>query len=225
MRVRIKVCGVTRVEDALHAVACGVDAIGFNFVPGSPRWIEPEAARRIATALPPFVARVAVFADRSVAEMTALAKAADAGVAQLHGDEPREAGAGLDIPWYKVFRVGPGFDEQAVLDYGRPCVLLDAREAGRLGGTGKTFDWSVARRIGRRVRVILAGGLDPDNIAEAIRAARPWAVDINSGIESEPGIKDTARLELFCRRVAEAAGQIDSPDRVTPVDFDEREGA
>lgn len=210
MRVRIKVCGITRAEDARRAVECGADAIGFNFVPESPRWIEPEAARRIGAALPPLVVRVAVFANRTAAEMTAVTRAAEAGVAQLHGDELREAGAALAIPWYKAFRVGPGFDEQIVPGYGQPCALLDARDEKRLGGTGQTFDWSLARRVGAQTRVILAGGLDPDNVIEAIRAARPWAVDVNSGIESAPGIKDAARLELFCRRVAEASEQLAS---------------
>ena len=207
MRVRIKVCGITRAEDARAAVDLGVDALGFNFVPSSPRRIDPEAARRIIADLPPLVVKVGVFADATALEIEGVARDTGLDVVQLHGDESPEACALLGVPWYKAFRVDDRFRPEDAIRYGRALFLLDGHRPGALGGTGRTFDWSLARRAAAHGRVILAGGLGPGNIEAAIDAARPFAVDVNSGVESSPGIKDAALLERLCARVARACAR------------------
>lgn len=201
MRVRVKVCGVTRPEDAAAAVAAGADAIGLNFVEESPRRLSLERARDVAAAIPPFVARVGVFANPRARDVGRLAEAVGLDVAQLHGEESPDEASGMPIPWYKAHRVDERFDPASVAAYGRPVALLDAAGPAR-GGTGRTFDWSVARRCAPPVRIILAGGLTPENAGAAIRAATPWALDVNSGVESAPGLKDAALLERFFAAVA-----------------------
>lgn len=208
MSVRVKLCGITRLEDALVALELGVDAFGFNFVEGSPRRITADRARDICAALPPFVTRVGVFADELPAVMEATALLAGLNCLQLHGNEPPEACQGIAFPWYKAHRVGPDFRPETVRLYRCGASLLDAHVPGRRGGTGQTFDWSVARQVSAYGRVIVAGGLTPGNVAAAIAAARPYAVDVNSGVESVPGRKDRRLLAEFMdgvRRAAQAA--------------------
>ena len=207
MRVRVKVCGITRAGDAAAAVEAGADALGLNFVEESPRRLREDRAAQVVAAIPPFVARVGVFANppRDLVRMLAAGLHLDA--AQLHGEESPEACAGVPIPWYKAHRIGPGFDPAVLSLYGRPIFLLDAAGPAR-GGTGLTFDWGVARRCASFGRVILAGGLTPENVGEAIAQARPYAVDVNSGVEVAPGIKDAALMRLFCARVAEASARL-----------------
>jgi phosphoribosylanthranilate isomerase len=199
MRVRIKVCGVTRREDALLLSEAGVDAVGLNFVPGSPRCLTPGKAAAVVEGLPPFLLRVGVFADADPAFVRATSEACGLDWAQLHGRETPSECARIPVGWFKAHRVESGFDPEEVLAYGRPFFLLDGP------GSGKSFDWGLAAQASRHGSVILAGGLTPDNVGEAIRVARPFAVDVSSGVESSPGVKDAARLRLFCRRVAEAA--------------------
>src|SRR5262249_12372395 len=150
-------------EDVLLGVALGVDALGFNFVPGSPRRVEPAAARDLAAAVPPFVARVGVFADEPPDSMERTARLAGLTCLPLDGGEPAEIAESLALPWYKVFRVGPDFRPESVGRYRSAACLLDAWAADRRGGTGSTFDWKVARRLPDDRRVIVAGGLTPDN--------------------------------------------------------------
>lgn len=207
MSVRLKICGITRLEDALLAAALGVDAIGFNFVAGSPRRVAPEVARDIGEALPPFLTRVGVFADERPEAMEVTARAAGVHCLQLHGEETPQVCAALALPWYKAFRVTDAFRLEDVARYGCGTFLLDGHAPGVRGGSGTTFDWSVARRAAAHGRVILAGGLTPDNVAGAIAAARPYAVDVSSGVEAGPGVKDEARMRAFVRRVGEAAGR------------------
>ncbi len=204
MIVRVKVCGITRLEDALVAVELGVDALGFNFVEGSPRRIAAEQARAISVALPPFVTKVGVFANELPRVMEATALLSGVNCLQLHGDEPPEACAPIALPWYKAHRVGPDFDPESVTRYRSGTFLLDTGVPGLRGGTGRTFDWGVARLASAYGRVIVAGGLTPDNVGQAIAAARPYGVDVNSGVESAPGRKDRRRLQEFIRRVREA---------------------
>lgn len=206
MSVRVKVCGITRLEDALLAAAVGVDAIGFNFVEGSPRRVAPELARDMGAALPPFLTRVGVFADERPEIMEEAARIAGIDCLQLHGDETPEICAALSIPWYKAHRVTPGFHPEEVARYGSGTFLLDGHARGLRGGTGRAFDWSVARRAGVYGRVILAGGLTPRNVVGAIAAARPYAVDVSSGIESAPGRKDATLMRRFVLRAKAAAG-------------------
>jgi phosphoribosylanthranilate isomerase len=204
--VRIKICGVTRAEDALLAAALGVDAVGFNFAPESPRRVDAAAARALAAALPPFLTRVGVFVDADPDVMRATAREAGLHVLQLHGDETPEIGAALGVPWYKAHRVGPDFRPESVTRWGGGTFLLDAAAPDRRGGTGRVFDWEIARRAAAHGRVILAGGLTPDNVAEAIRTARPYAVDVSSGVESAPGRKDAALLRAFVANARAAEG-------------------
>lgn len=205
MSVRVKLCGLTRLEDALVALELGVDAFGFNFVEGSPRRIAADRARDICAALPPFVARVGVFADELPAVMEATALLAGLNCLQLHGDEPPDLCQAIAFPWYKAYRVGPDFRPESVRLYRCGASLLDARVQGKRGGTGTTFDWSVGRQVSAYSRVIVAGGLTPDNVGDAIAAARPYAVDVNSGVESAPGRKDRRLLAEFMKSVRRAA--------------------
>ena len=205
MTIRVKLCGVTRLSDALRAVDLGVDAIGFNFVPSSPRYIAPEQARDIAAALPPFVTRVGVFADERHEVIMATAALAGLHCVQLHGDERPEACASLTLPWYKAHRVTPGFRVEDVAPFASSTFLLDGSAPGSLGGSGRTFDWRLARRASVYGRVILAGGLTPDNVSEAVTVANPYAIDVNSGVETEPGRKDATLLARFMRSAARAA--------------------
>ena len=204
MTVRVKVCGVTRLEDALLAARLGADAIGLNLWPGSRRFVAPDAAREIVARLPPFVSAIGVFVNQPPAEV--VARAAHTGVVavQLHGDEPHAECNGYSLPVIKALRVtGP----ESVADLERYRVrafLLDAPSAG-FGGSGATFDWSLAREVAQRSTVILAGGLTPENVAEAVRVVRPLAVDVASGVESGPGLKDPDKLARFIARAKESA--------------------
>lgn len=205
MTVRIKICGVTRLEDALEAVRLGADALGFNFWPGSKRFIAPATAREIVRRLPPLVTTVGVFVDPTHDEATAAAAVSGVQVLQLHGDEPPELCRSFQLPVVKALRVA-GPEALAALDRypGVAGLLLDAASAG-YGGSGQTFDWSIARAAAARATLLLAGGLGPDNVAEAVRAVRPYGVDVASGVESSPGVKDHEKLARFIRAAREAA--------------------
>jgi len=201
--VQVKICGLRRPEDARAAVRAGADALGFNFWPGSKRYLPPAEAGRIVRELPPFVAAVGVFVNATREEIAAAVLASGVGVAQLHGDEAPEACRDLPVRVVKAIRVGSEADVlgmAAFHDAGVGTFLLDAPSAG-YGGSGARFDWALAASAKRWGRVILAGGLTPRNVAEAIRAVRPWGVDVASGVEVVPGVKDA---ELMGRFVAEA---------------------
>ncbi|PYS96255.1 MAG: phosphoribosylanthranilate isomerase [Acidobacteria bacterium] len=210
--VRVKLCGITRLQDALLAVELGIDALGFNFVPGSPRRIDPERAHAITSALPPFVTKVGVFADELPRVMEAAALLAGLNCLQLHGDELPEICAAVSLPWYKAHRVGQGFDPAIVTRYRSGTFLLDAHRQGMKGGTGRTFDWTVARQAAAYGRAILAGGLTPENVEQAIAVGRPYAVDVNSGVESSPGCKDPRLLQELMRRVRRGAPGEEVPE-------------
>jgi len=192
---KIKICGITRMEDALQAVQLGADALGFNFFPESPRYITPQRAWEIISQLPPFVTPVGVFVNAAQEEIDEALAASGARVAQLHGDESPEFCRSCKCKVIKAFRVGDQFDLARLAEYPVSAFLLDTYRKGLYGGTGATFDWEIAREAGRYGPIILAGGLSPDNIEEAIRSAHPYAVDVNSGVESEPGVKDHAKME------------------------------
>lgn len=197
---RVKICGITRLEDALAAVRLGADALGFNFWPGSKRYLAPAAARDIIRALPPLVTTVGVFVDPGRDEALAAAAVSGVQVLQLHGDEPPEACARLGLPVLKGLRVRDEASLAALDRYAGAVAgfLLDADSAG-YGGSGRTFDWALAARAAARHPIVLAGGLTPANVAEAVRAVRPWAVDVASGVESAPGLKDLELVSRFVR--------------------------
>lgn len=193
---RVKICGLTDLRDAVAAVDAGADAVGFVFA-GGPRAVTPAEARRITRKLPAFVHRVGVFVDAPADHVRLIARAAGLSWAQLHGGESRAYAAGLGLPFVKVFRVADGKVVAAARRFRSSLVHLDTHVPGIAGGTGATFDWGIARRVGRFARVILAGGLTPENVAAAVAAAAPFAVDVASGVESRPGRKDRRRLRRF----------------------------
>lgn len=199
--VRVKICGITNLEDAWAAVSGGADALGFNFYRRSSRFIEPDAARRIIEQLPGDVLTVGVFVNEGEPEELArLADRARVAAVQLHGDEsPRYCRALKDRFVIKALRVGARFVPESAAEYEVDAILLDAfaGEAHR-GGTGHVIDWSVARRVRELVpKLFLAGGLSPENVAEAISAVEPYAVDACSRLECAPGRKDAARVSAF----------------------------
>lgn len=207
MSVRVKVCGITRLEDALAAVRLGADALGFNFWPGSRRFLPPGKAREIVRALPPLVTTVGVFVDPSQEEAASAAALSGIQVIQLHGDEPPALCRALQLPVVKGIRVAGPESLDALDAYpGVAGFLLDAASPG-YGGSGRTFDWSLARAAAARATVLLAGGLTPANVGEAVRAVRPYAVDVASGVESAPGVKDHALMARFIAAARAAAGE------------------
>ena len=209
MPTRVKICGITTWGDARLSVDLGASALGFNFYPSSPRAISPADAWSIIRRLPPFVETVGVFVNWPPLAVGALARALRLGAVQLHGDESPKEVAELvrRNRVIKAVQVGLGFRLAGLARY--RCadgILLDGFKRGLHGGTGRTLDWSLARDAGRYGRIILAGGLTPENIAEAIRVAGPYAVDLASGVESRPGRKDPARLRALFAAVESAQG-------------------
>ena len=207
MPTRVKICGITRVDDALVAARAGADAIGLIFYPGSKRCISVARACEIVQALPPFVTTVALFVDPVENEVRDVLERVQPDLLQFHGAEPAEFCARFSRPWLKAVRVRPGVDLlQCATEYaGARALLLDAYVAGQAGGTGQSFDWSLIPRS-LSAPVVLSGGLTPENVPHAVRAVRPAAVDVSSGVESAPGIKDAAKISAFLRGVANADG-------------------
>jgi phosphoribosylanthranilate isomerase len=205
---RVKICGITNWEDARHAIEAGCDALGFNFYPRSPRYITPQAAATIRGRMPKEIAAVGVFVNAAPSVIAELAGALHLNFAQLHGEELPAAArvVGRATPVIKAFRVGPRFRAARVAKYPATAFLLDGAPAngGPRGGSGRTFDWSLARRAAEFGPIVLAGGLTPLNVAQAIRAARPAAVDVASGVESAPGRKDPRKLRAFLDAVDSA---------------------
>ena len=201
MRTRIKVCGITDPEEALAIAALGVDALGFIFAPASPRLVEVELVQAIVATLPPLVDAVGVFLDHDPALVNEIAKACRLSLIQLHGHESPDYCRAMVRPVLKAFRVREGALPELSPYRGLvKGVLLDTYRSGQAGGTGATFDWGLVGRLTPPGPVLLAGGLTPNNVGQAIRQARPFAVDVNSGVEVAPGRKD---LEQVRRLVAE----------------------
>ena len=202
--VKVKVCGITNQADALEALEAGADALGFNFYARSPRYIAPEEARRIIERLPPAVLCVGVFVNEdNAAAVSRMAERSGVSAVQLHGDETPEycaALGGLEV--IKALRVGKDFAPEEAARYPAQSILLDAYSASARGGTGETFDWTLARRTREVVaQLYLAGGLTPENVAGAVAAVAPYAVDVCSGVELAPGQKDPARVRAFIAAV------------------------
>jgi phosphoribosylanthranilate isomerase len=208
MHPRVKICGLTCLDDALAAVEAGADALGFVFHPASPRHVTPALVRTIVPRLPPFVARVGVFVDAPEPDLLATVRESGIDTLQLHGREPASLCHRLaPATVIKGFRVS-GADLLGQLEaYAGIAWLLDTHIAGSHGGTGRVFDWRWAREaVQRGGTVILAGGLNPDNVAEAVATVRPYAVDVSSGVERAPGKKDPARMRAFVAAAKRAPG-------------------
>jgi phosphoribosylanthranilate isomerase len=200
----IKICGITRLEDAEAAVVLGANALGFVLWPKSPRHAELDTVQLIAATLPPFVVAVGVFVAPT-ADHVAEAVRAGIQVAQIHGDVPAWPGARPPVPILRAVHLGPGGLESIEPDVPDETVLLDAHDADRHGGTGQTIDWVRASAIARSRRIVLAGGLTPANVGTAIRLVKPYAVDVASGVEARPGVKDHELLKRFFEAAKETA--------------------
>lgn len=199
---RIKICGITRVEDALAAAQAGADAIGLVFHAASPRAVSIEQARAIVQALPPFVTVVGLFVDAPEADIRAVLERVPLDLLQFHGDEPDSFCQRFARPYLKAVRVRPGDDLNALAGNwpGANGILLDSYKPGVPGGTGETFDWSMIPSQ-RPWTLVLAGGLQADNVRQAIGMTAPWAVDVSGGVEAAKGIKDVDKINAFIHEV------------------------
>jgi phosphoribosylanthranilate isomerase len=209
----LKICGMTRVEDAQHAVAHGATAIGFIFWPRSPRHVSPQQAAGIVAALPRSVMTVGVFVNEALSDVQAMVERTGISAVQLHGDEQADGIDALRVPVIRSMTL----DNADGLEREWPeatTFLLDAADPVRRGGTGRQVNWNAAAQVAARRRVILAGGLTPANVAEAISVVRPWGVDVSSGVEASPGVKNLDAVAAFLRN---ARAAFDSVDRV-PLD-------
>jgi phosphoribosylanthranilate isomerase len=201
----VKICGITNLEDALAAVEAGADALGFNFYKPSPRYITPQNAREIIEQLPDSTLKVGVFVNETAPEIVRnIAAQAGLTALQLHGDESpdycRELAATHDV--IKVFAVAHDFDINLIHRYDVTAIMLDTKHNTLRGGTGNTFDWSIAQEVSRTIsKLYLAGGLSPENVAAAIESVRPFAVDTCSALENQPGKKDHKRVREFVHAV------------------------
>lgn len=201
---RIKICGITNVEDALHAVEAGADALGFVFYAKSPRCVTPNQAQRIVAVLPPFVTTVGLFVNESIPHIRRVMAAARLDVVQLHGDEQAQDCLIEPLRVIKALRVKDSGSLQGADKYQVSALLLDAWSDEAYGGTGEQFDWQLVKRLTANRPLILAGGLSPDNVAAAVREVQPYAVDVSSGVEAEPGRKDHQKVTEFIRQVRNA---------------------
>ena len=204
MRTRVKICGITRTQDARAAAEAGADAIGLVFYPPSPRYLSVERAVEIRDALPPFLQTVALLVNADAAQVAQVIGRVHPAMLQFHGDETPEFCAQFGLPFVKACRVRPGVDALAYLQpYSRAAAWLLDSFVPEYGGVGESFDWSLVPQQRSRP-LILSGGLERGNVARAIRAVRPWGVDVSSGVESAKGIKDAAKMSAFIAEVRNA---------------------
>jgi phosphoribosylanthranilate isomerase len=198
MPVKVKICGITNLADGIAAAEAGADALGFVFFEQSPRCVSVEAAAAIIRALPPFIVKAGVFVNAAEEAVVRAIRECDLNLLQFHGDEAPEYCLQFGLMSMKAFRIRDAASLQVLLNYPTDAWLLDAYNPDKRGGTGETFNWDLAleaRAWGRPI--FLAGGLTPENVAEAVRRARPYAVDVSSGVEAAPGRKDHAKIKAF----------------------------
>src|SRR5512141_434222 len=207
--MKVKICGITNTDDARIAIEVGADMLGFNFYAKSPRYIAPEKVREIVARIRSNGQRpllVGVFVNSSLEEVRSILEIAQIDLAQLHGDEPVHVLEQLNGRGFKALR--PTSEEEAEIDAewfaphgpNAPVLLIDAYRKDQYGGTGHTADWSIATKLAQQYPILLAGGLTPENVTEAIRQVKPWGVDVASGVECAPGKKDTTKMRLFVER-------------------------
>ena len=218
-RVKVKICGIRSLEEAEAALDEGADALGFNFWPGSPRYIPPRSASEIIARLSPMASTVGVFVNEDAGRVLEIATDLQLSAVQLHGDESPDFCARLaSAKIIKAIRVGQDFDLSVIERYSVAMVLLDSDIRGSYGGTGQRFDWRIAVEAKRLAPIILAGGLNSENVWDAITHVRPAAIDVCSGVEAEPGRKDLTKLRSFMAVVARAnaliAGDADESAQV-----------
>lgn len=199
--VKVKICGLTNLEDALIACELGADALGFIFYEKSPRYISPAAAREIMRQLPPFISKVGVVVNLAHAQLQEISKSLPLNMLQLHGDESPAYCAKVPLPYLKVFRVANTFRIQEMGEYAAKGFLLDTFSPDNYGGTGEAFDWTIAKKAAETHKVILSGGLTPRNVLRALDVVKPYAVDCCSGVEAKPGKKDPTKLAAFFNEV------------------------
>jgi phosphoribosylanthranilate isomerase len=207
MSIRVKICGITTARDAEMAIEAGADLIGLNFVPSSKRYVRAELARPIVEAIAGRVEVVGVVANLSLAALEELRAATAVDSLQLHGDELPELLRGLPSCDFKAVRIADERDVDAASGFRGPRLLVDAKVGDALGGTGRTFDWSLIGDLARERELLLAGGLNPENVAQAVAQVAPWGVDVASGVEIAPGRKDAQRVRDFVLRAKSANGQ------------------
>jgi len=198
---KIKICGLTNLDQALACVELGADWLGFNCWHGSPRYVNPSKIFEIISHLPKTVTTVGVFVNERPFSVDKIMDRTGLDVAQLHGDETPEYIKKIKSSWIKAFRFKPEFKTEDVKFFGQETFLLDAYSKNNYGGSGKTLDWNEASKFSRLGKLILAGGLNPENISEAVNKVNPWGVDVCSGVEKEPGIKDMKKVSDFVKSV------------------------
>lgn len=201
---RVKICGITNESDALHAVACGADALGFVFYAGSPRCVESEQVRAVSAQIPDHVAKVGLFVNEAPDKVNQVAAASGIDLVQLHGDETPNICRQIALPVMKALRVR---DAASLADwelYPVELFLLDAWHPEKFGGTGESCDWSLAAELAAKTEIILAGGLTPDNVSEAVKIVNPHGVDVSSGVEQSPGQKDPDKIAAFIKNARES---------------------
>ncbi len=205
-RTRIKICGMREPGEVAQIVAAGVDAVGFIFAKKSPRYIEPEQAKAVIKTLPPFVDAVGVFVDEELEAAQEISQYCGLSVVQLHGNEPPDYCREMTCRVMKAFRVGVHSVAQDLAPYAGVTsgFLLDTYQEKMAGGTGETFDWSLIEKVQPPGPIVLAGGLHPENVGEAVRRVRPHAVDLNSGVEIEPGRKDLEKVRAAVAQIKAA---------------------
>jgi phosphoribosylanthranilate isomerase len=218
-RVKVKICGIRSLEEAEAALDEGADALGFNFWPKSPRYITPRAAREIIARLSPMASTVGVFVNEDAGRILEIASDLHLSAVQLHGDESPDFCTRLSsIKTIKAIRVGQDFDLSMIERYSVAMVLLDSDIRGSYGGTGQRFDWRIALEAKRLAPIILAGGLNTENVWDAITHVRPAAIDVCSGVESEPGRKDLTKLRSFMAVVVRANSLVaGEPDEAAQI--------
>jgi len=200
----VKFCGITNLEDARFAASLGADAVGFIFYPQSERYVDPQKAAEIVARLPEHVSKIGVFVNASKSEILDVVGSVKLSAVQLYGKEGPDDLVNFETSVIKVFRVDPTFDVERMKNYIVDAFLLDTYHAGLYGGSGKTFDWNIAVKAKEYGKIILSGGLNPDNIEAAIRLVQPYGVDVSSGVERAPGKKDREKMRDFISRARNA---------------------
>ena len=201
---RVKICGITNIDDARHAATCGADALGFVFYPGSPRFVDPDTARRIIADLPPLVITVGLFVNEHPARIRERVEFCGLSTVQLHGDEEPDQCNYPPCRVIKALRLQGTMESDLFASYQVSALLIDAYVSDQFGGTGQRCDWAQAAEIAAQHRVILAGGLNPENVAEAVRQVHPYGVDVSSGVEQKPGQKAPEKVAQFIHMAKEA---------------------